>query len=89
VIVVVNLSHSAHTNYQLGFPSAGLWRLRLNSDWTGYSVAFGGQACSDVDIPIVRNGEVPEPIISQRDGFPVQGTINIGPYSVLIFSRDK
>ena len=89
VIVVVNLSHSAHTNYQLGFPSAGLWRLRLNSDWTGYSVAFSGQACSDVDIPIVRNGEVPEPIIAQRDGFPVQGTINIGPYSVLIFSRDK
>lgn len=89
VIVVVNLSHSAHTNYQLGFPSAGLWRLRLNSDWKGYSVAFGGQACSDVDIPIVRNGEVSEPIISQRDGFPVQGTINIGPYSVLIFSQDK
>ena len=48
VVVVVNLSHLAHENYQLGFPSPGTWRLRLNSDWKGYSRAFGNQACSDV-----------------------------------------
>ena len=48
VVVVVNLSHLAHENYKLGFPSPGTWRLRLNSDWNGYSRAFGNQACSDV-----------------------------------------
>ena len=48
VVVVVNLSHVAHENYKLGFPSPGTWRLRLNSDWKGYSRAFGNQACSDV-----------------------------------------
>jgi hypothetical protein len=27
--------------------------------------------------------------IVQRDGFPAVGTINIGAYSVLIYSQDK
>ena len=88
VVVVVNLSHLAHKNYQLGFPAAGVWRLRLNSDWSGYSRGFGNQACSDV---IAKNGEpndqqVVSPV--KRDGFPAEGTISIGPYSVLIFSQD-
>ena len=48
VVVVVNLSHNKHENYELGFPLPGTWRLRLNGDWKGYSRAFGNQACSDV-----------------------------------------
>lgn len=88
VVVVINLSHSPHLNYQLGFPSLGNWRLRLNSDWIGYSRAFGNQECSDVNTSAVRTqpnqtGSPP------RDGFPCSGTINIGPYSVLVFSQDK
>jgi 1,4-alpha-glucan branching enzyme len=82
VVVVVNLSHRAHLNYELGFPTAGPWRLRFNSDWIGYSRAFGNQACSDV---------IAEPAnsASLRDGFPASGTINIAPYSVLLFSQDQ
>jgi 1,4-alpha-glucan branching enzyme len=72
----------------LGFPSAGTWRLRLNSDWNGYSRAFGNQACSDVVTAAEPSDQPQDPSTAQRDGFPALGTINIGPYSVLIFSQD-
>ena len=88
VVVVVNLSHVAHENYQLGFPSPGTWRLRLNSDWIGYSLAFRNQSSSDVDACQHRcdDPQVVNPIA--RDGFPAVGTISIGSYSVLVFSQD-
>ncbi len=89
VVVVVNLSHLAHENYKLGFPSPGTWRLRLNSDWNGYSRGFGNQACSDVVAGTERRDEPQDPSGGPRDGFPASGTIGIGPYSVLVFSQDK
>ena len=88
VVVVVNLSHLAHENYKLGFPSPGTWRLRLNSDWNGYSRAFGNQACSDVVAAAERRDESQATIAAEQDGFPAVGTITIGPYSVLVFSQD-
>lgn len=88
VVVVVNLSHRPHLNYQLGFPTAGTWRLRLNSDWHGYSHAFGNQACSDA-VAVGSDSEPPEGEHRvQRDGFPATAMLNIGPYSVLVFSQD-
>ena len=87
--VVVVVSHLAHENYKLGFPSPGIWRLRLNSDWNGYSRAFGNQACSDVVAGSERRDEPQDPSAGERDGFPAAGTISIGPYSVLVFSQDK
>jgi 1,4-alpha-glucan branching enzyme len=89
VVVVVNLSHLAHENYTLGFPSPETWRLRLNSDWVGYSRAFGNQACSDVVAAEESCGESQPPSAAPRDGFPAVGTISIGPYTVLVFSQDK
>ncbi len=89
VIVVVNLSHLAHENYQLGFPSPGTWRLRINSDWNGYSRAFGNQACSDVVAGTEHQEDPQNGTHIERDGFPAVGTIRIGSYSVLVFSQDK
>ena len=89
VIVVVNLSHNAHVNYQIGFPSPGIWRLRLNSDWIGYSRAFGNQACADVNAGARSKDQSQDRNNAPRDGFPASGTVNIGPYSVLVFSQDK
>lgn len=89
VVVVVNLSHLAHENYELGFPSPGTWRLRLNSDWNGYSSAFANQACSDV-VAGTEQGDKPDDANDiERDGFPAAGTISIGSYSVLVFSQDS
>jgi 1,4-alpha-glucan branching enzyme len=89
VVVVVNLSHSPHLDYQLGFPSAGTWRLRLNSDWIGYSRAFGNQVCSDAFAKPTGSDQPPGSNGVPRDGFRASGTINIGSYSVLIFSQDQ
>ncbi len=83
VVVVVNLSHCSHLNYEMGFPTAGTWRLRFNSDWIGYSRAFGNQAGSDVIAQTAGSNT------SLRDGFPADATIDIGSYSVLVFSQDK
>ena len=88
VVVVVNLSHLAHENYKLGFPSPGTWRLRLNSDFNGYSRAFGNQTCSDVVAGTQTIDATHDAAVVAQDGFPTTGTISIGPYSVLIFSQD-
>jgi 1,4-alpha-glucan branching enzyme len=88
VVVVVNLSHLAHENYTLGFPAAGTWRLRFNSDASTYSRAFGNQACSDVVAGAERSDEAHGTIEVKHDGLPAVGTIAIGPYSVLVFSQD-
>ena len=88
VVVVANLSHLAHENYKLGFPLPGTWRLRLNSDASIYSRAFGNQACSDVAAEPKASDQPPRANAEKRDGFPSEGTISIGPYSVLVFSQD-
>jgi 1,4-alpha-glucan branching enzyme len=89
VVVVLNLSHLPHINYKLGFPSLGTWRLRLNSDWGGYSRGFANQACSDVVAGTEGLNEPLDPNAEKRDGFPAVGTISIGPYTVLILSQDR
>jgi 1,4-alpha-glucan branching enzyme len=77
VVVVVNFSHESHSDYEIGFPQSGRWKLRLNSDWRGYSPDFANTPSQDVD---ATSGE--------RDGLAAVSKIQIGPYSVLIYSQD-
>ena len=89
VIVVVNLSHTPHQGYRLGIPASGIWRVRFNSDWNGYSPSFANTICEDVDaLPIQSNPATPD-IPPLRDGFRNEALVNIGPYSVLILSQNK
>ncbi len=88
VVVILNFSHAAHEKYMLGFPAPGTWRLRLNSDWNGYSRAFGNQQSSDVTCA-GPSDEANHSGAVARDGLPAAGPINVGPYSVLIFSQDS
>jgi 1,4-alpha-glucan branching enzyme len=76
VIVVANFLNEPQDGYVIGFPSEGIWKLRFNSDWQGYSKAFEGHWSGDVST---------EP--GEYDGFPFHGAFYIGPYSVLIFSQ--
>ena len=78
VVVVASFSHEAREVYRIGFPREGIWKLRLNSDWRGYSDDFGNFASADVT---AGPGEC--------DGYPVAAEIGIAPYSVLIFSQDR
>jgi len=89
VVVVANLAHEARENYMLGFPAPGTWKLRLNSDWSGYSKSFGNHASSDAVAGAEQSDGPNDQTAPARDGFPAAATISIGPYSVLIFSQDK
>ena len=77
VVVVANFANHGYGSYSLGFPRAGLWHVRFNSDWRGYSSDYGNQPGYDT----VAGG-------SPQDGMPVRANVGIGPYSVLIFSQD-
>jgi 1,4-alpha-glucan branching enzyme len=77
VIVVANLADRSYAGYSIGLPRAGMWRVRLNSDWSGYDQEFGNVPGYDVE---ARPGE--------RDGMPCSGEVGIGPYSVVILSQD-
>jgi 1,4-alpha-glucan branching enzyme len=76
VVIAANFSHETQDGYIIGFPAAGLWKLRFNSDWHGYSDDFQGHPTADV---IAEPGEY--------DGLPYQAALSMGPYSVLIFSQ--
>ncbi len=89
VVVVVNLSHMAHENYTLGFPAAGTWRMRFNSDWNGYSQGFGNEPSADVEASIERSADGGENRTTGRDGLPASGNVRIGPYTTLIYSQDR
>jgi 1,4-alpha-glucan branching enzyme len=77
VVVVANFSAERRENYRVGFPAEGVWKLRLNSDWQGYSTLFTGTSEGDV---------VAGP--DDYDNLPASAEVSIGPYSVLIFSQE-
>ena len=76
VVVVANFFHESQDGYVIGFPAAGTWKLRFNSDWQGYNDDFNNHPSTDV---IAEAGAC--------DGLPWHAAISIGPYSVLIFSQ--
>ena len=76
VVVVANFSHEPQDDYAIGFPAAGTWKLRFNSDWQGYSKDFGGHPGADVVA-----------VPGQQDGLLFHAALSIGPYSALIFSQ--
>lgn len=77
VVVVMSFAHEPRPAYRLGFPHAGNWKLRLNTDWQGYSGDFGDFASHDAEA---------EP--GEHDGLPCSAEIAIGPYTALVFSQD-
>jgi len=77
VVIVLNFANRGYANYSIGFPRAGLWRVRFNSDWSGYDPYFGNWFSYDTD----ANG-------APQDNMPACGNIGIGPYSVIILSQD-
>lgn len=77
VVVVLNFANRSYPSYTIGFPRDGLWKVRFNSDWNGYSSDFTNMAGYDT----VAN----QP---GTHGLPFQGNVGIGPYSALILSQD-
>ena len=76
VVVLANLANVAYGAYRIGMPRAGLWRVRFNGDWRGYSPDFGDHPSFDT---LASPGE--------RDGMPCWAEIGIGPYTAIVLSQ--
>ena len=77
VVVVANFANRSYDSYTLGFPRGGRWRVRFNSDWSGYSSDFRSHLGYDT---MASDG--------WSDGMHFQANVGVGPYSVLILSQD-
>jgi 1,4-alpha-glucan branching enzyme len=77
-VVVMNFSNQPRTNYKIGLPSDGVWKLRLNSDWRGYSSAFLDSPAGDLSTANAA-----------YDIFEHSAPLSIGPYTILIYSQDR
>lgn len=75
VVIVTNFSYNSYDSYTIGFPRAGNWYLRFNSDWSGYDPGFGNIG---YDTTAGAGG---------RDGMDYSGNVGLGPYSVIILSQ--
>ncbi len=76
VIILANFSYQGFTNYNIGFPRPGRWRVRFNSDWNGYDSGFGNWNSFDVNA-----------VSGSKDGLQYNGSIGIGPYSMIVLSQ--
>ena len=77
VIVCLNFGHRAYPVYNLGLPREGWWKVRFNSDWSGYDAEFGDQSSFDV---LAHRG--------WKDGMEWNGSVGLGAYSAVILSQD-
>jgi 1,4-alpha-glucan branching enzyme len=77
VIVVLNFSTETFDDYNVGFPRAGKWHLRFNSDNENYDPEFSHIGIRDVE---TSDGEF--------DNCSVYGSLQIPPYTALIFSQE-
>lgn len=78
VIVVFNFAEGRKQDYVIGLPSAGVWKLRFNSDATLYSDQFDATASADVT---AQEGA--------RDGYAWSAAVTIGAYSCLVYTQDR
>jgi 1,4-alpha-glucan branching enzyme len=75
VVVVANLTNRPWDSYNIGFPRAGTWYLRFNSDYQGYGADFS------------NIGYDTTAAIGGTQGMPANGNVGMGPYSLIILSQ--
>ncbi len=78
VVVVMNFANHHRTGYRVGFPRAGRWKLRFNSDGRRYGEDYCGSLCDHVLAEAF-----------EYDGQLAAADVECGPYSVLMFSQDE
>jgi 1,4-alpha-glucan branching enzyme len=78
VVVVFNFSTETFSDYKVGFPRAGKWNLRFNSDNEYYDADFSHLGVFDIE---TMEGEM--------DNCGQFGSLQIPPYSALIFSQEE
>lgn len=76
-VVLANFADRAIVDVPIGFPAAGRWNVRFNADASSYADDFGGHEAFDLD----ADGP-------PMDGCDQSGLVSLGPYSVVILSRE-
>ncbi len=76
-VVIANFADRTIEDLRIGFPAPGRWKVRLNSDSAVYAPDFGAHEANDLD----ADGEA-------LDGCAQSGLVSVGPYSVVILSRE-
>ncbi len=76
-VVVAHFADRILDDVRLGFPAPGRWNVRFNSDASTYAHDFGSHDAFDLD----ANGP-------PLDGCAQSGLVSVGPYSVVIYSRE-
>ncbi len=74
-VMVANFSMHQVADYRIGFPVAGRWVCRFNSDWNGYREDLGNFAANNVEAQEISH-----------DNEPASADISVGPYSLLVYS---
>jgi 1,4-alpha-glucan branching enzyme len=74
---VANFADRPRDDVRIGFPAPGRWRVRLNTDSAAYDLGFAGHEAFDTD----ADGE-------PMDGCRQSGLVSVGPYSVVVLSRE-
>ena len=77
LVVVANFSDTTFPSYTIGFPFAGTWHVRFNSDSNAYSDLNDFGAVNSYDTTAGSGG---------YDGMPYSGNVGIGPYSLIVLS---
>lgn len=77
VVVVLNFCARSFDTYTIGLPRAGNWRVRFNSDWSGYDGSFANTPSYDTS---ATGGPY--------DSLPFSGNVGMGAYTAIIFSQD-
>ncbi len=78
VVAAFNFSAQNRDDFTVGFPRAGKWSLRFNSDSNLYDPDFSNHPAYDLE---TMEGEF--------DQLPVHATLQLPAYTVLIFSQEK
>jgi 1,4-alpha-glucan branching enzyme len=76
-VIIANFADRTVSDLRIGLPAPGRWKVRLNSDSPAYADEFGGHVADD----LVADGE---PLDDQAQS----GLVAVGPYSVVILSRE-
>ncbi len=79
VVVVLNMGNRAYDSYSIGLPRGGMWWVRFNSDWSGYSPNFGNHPGHHTIAGWTDAGD--------PDHMPYRGNLGIGRYTALILSQ--
>ena len=75
-VVLLNFADRSYADYKIGLPREGRWKVRLNSDYSGYESSFGNHPCDD---SWAESGG--------WDGLGYHAGFGLGPYSAIILSR--